>query len=163
MELPNPAPKTCEQEKLKAMVDSVIEFITASRNMLCALNQRLKDSARAKEDPENIPKCNLTGRESLHSLIKHQPFPTDRFQVHLRDVSVEEGAILARSLECGFTEVAASEQIAPVAVVFQELCRAVLASRRKSKHSLLERMLGSRTSNLRLYVRGKSDSALPKD
>uniref|UniRef100_A0AAR5PZN7 small monomeric GTPase n=1 Tax=Dendroctonus ponderosae TaxID=77166 RepID=A0AAR5PZN7_DENPD len=83
--------------------------------------------------------------------------------VHLRDVSVEEGAILARSLECGFTEVAASEQIAPVAVVFQELCRAVLASRRKSKHSLLERMLGSRTSNLRLYVRGKSDSALPKD
>ncbi|ERL95648.1 hypothetical protein D910_00071, partial [Dendroctonus ponderosae] len=39
--------------------------------------------------------------------------------VHLRDVSVEEGAILARSLECGFTEVAASEQIAPVAVVFQ--------------------------------------------
>ncbi|ENN73455.1 hypothetical protein YQE_09931, partial [Dendroctonus ponderosae] len=115
------------------------------------------------QSPENIPKCNLTGRESLHSLIKHQPFPTDRFQVHLRDVSVEEGAILARSLECGFTEVAASEQIAPVAVVFQELCRAVLASRRKSKHSLLERMLGSRTSNLRLYVRGKSDSALPKD
>ncbi|XP_048525980.1 uncharacterized protein LOC125502327 [Dendroctonus ponderosae] len=50
MELPNPAPKTCEQEKLKAMVDSVIEFITASRNMLCALNQRLKDSARAKEE-----------------------------------------------------------------------------------------------------------------
>ncbi|KAF7283418.1 hypothetical protein GWI33_000621 [Rhynchophorus ferrugineus] len=44
-----------------------------------------------------------------------------------------------------------------------ELCRAVLAARRKSKHSLLERMLGSKSSNLRLYVRGKSDSALPKD
>ncbi|CAH1123139.1 unnamed protein product [Ceutorhynchus assimilis] len=83
--------------------------------------------------------------------------------VHLREVSVEEGAILARSLECGFSEVAAAEQVAPVAVVFQELCRAVLASRRKSKHSLLERMLGTKTSNLRLYVRGKSDSALPKD
>ncbi|XP_030765901.1 ras-related and estrogen-regulated growth inhibitor-like protein [Sitophilus oryzae] len=84
--------------------------------------------------------------------------------VHLREVSVEEGAILARSLECGFSEVAAAEQVAPVAVVFQELCRAVLASRRKSKHSLLERMLGThRTSHLKLYVRGKSDSALPKD
>ncbi|XP_066138436.1 ras-related and estrogen-regulated growth inhibitor-like protein isoform X2 [Euwallacea fornicatus] len=82
---------------------------------------------------------------------------------HLREVSVEEGAILARSLECGFSEVAAAEQVAPVAVVFQEVCRAVLASRRKSKHSLLERMLGTRSSNLRVYARGKSDSALPKD
>ncbi|XP_018570143.1 ras-related and estrogen-regulated growth inhibitor [Anoplophora glabripennis] len=83
--------------------------------------------------------------------------------VHLREVSAEEGAILARNFECGFSEVAAAEMVAPVAVVFQELCRAVLAARRKSKHSLLERMLGTRTSNLRLYARGKSDSALPKD
>ncbi|XP_044252537.1 ras-related and estrogen-regulated growth inhibitor-like protein isoform X1 [Tribolium madens] len=83
--------------------------------------------------------------------------------VHLREVSAEEGAMLARDFECGFSEVTAAEQVAPVAVVFQEICRAVLAARRKSKHSLLERMLGSRTSNLRLYVRGKSDSALPKD
>ncbi|KAJ8957137.1 hypothetical protein NQ318_007353 [Aromia moschata] len=75
----------------------------------------------------------------------------------------EEGAILARNFDCGFSEVAAAEMVAPVAVVFQELCRAVLAARRKSKHSLLERMLGTRTSNLRLYARGKSDSALPKD
>lgn len=83
--------------------------------------------------------------------------------MHLREVSAEEGAILARNFECGFSEVAAAEMVAPVAVVFQELCRAVLAARRKSKHSLLERMLGTRTSNLRLYARGKSDSALPKD
>ncbi|XP_023012226.1 ras-related and estrogen-regulated growth inhibitor [Leptinotarsa decemlineata] len=83
--------------------------------------------------------------------------------VHLREVSAEEGAILARHFECGFSEVAAAEMVAPVAVVFQELCRSVLAARRKSKHSLLERMLGTRTSNLRLYARGKSDSALPKD
>lgn len=83
--------------------------------------------------------------------------------LHLREVTAEEGAVLARHFECGFSEVAASEQVAPVAVVFQELCRAVLAARRKSKHSLLERMLGTRTSNLRLYARGKSDSALPKD
>lgn len=84
--------------------------------------------------------------------------------LHLRQVSAEEGAVLAKDLQCGFSEVAAAEQVAPVAVVFQELCRSVLASRRKSKHSLLERMLGAKTtSNLKLYARGKSDSALPKD
>lgn len=37
----------------------------------------------------------------------------------MREVSAEEGAILARSFECGFSEVAAAEQVAPVAVVFQ--------------------------------------------
>ncbi|CAH1970458.1 unnamed protein product [Acanthoscelides obtectus] len=85
-------------------------------------------------------------------------------KLHLREVTAEEGATLARTFECGFSEVAAAEMVAPVAVVFQELCRAVLASRRKSKHSLLERiMLGTKPGNLRLYVRGKSDSALPKD
>ncbi|XP_018318749.1 ras-related and estrogen-regulated growth inhibitor [Agrilus planipennis] len=83
--------------------------------------------------------------------------------VHLRQVSCEEGAILARDYDCGFSEVAAAEQVAAVATVFQELCRSVLVSRRKSKQSLLERMLGTKTNTMRLYVRGKSDSALPKD
>lgn len=83
--------------------------------------------------------------------------------VHLRQVSTEEGAILARDADCGFAEVTAAEQVLPVAAVFHELCKAVLAARRKSKHSLLERMLGTRSSNLKLYARGKSDSALPKD
>lgn len=83
--------------------------------------------------------------------------------VHLRQVSHEEGAILARQFECGFSEVTAAEQVDPVAAVFHDLCKAVLVARRKSKYSLLERMLGTRPSQLRLYVRGKSDSALPKD
>lgn len=83
--------------------------------------------------------------------------------IHLRVVTTEEGALLARKFDCGFSEVAAAEQVAPVAVVFQELCRVVQSNRRKSKHSLLERVLGTRSNNLRLYVRGKSDSALPKD
>lgn len=82
--------------------------------------------------------------------------------VHLRQVSAEEGTVLARACECGFYEVAAAEQDGLVAAAFQDLCRAVLASRRKSKHSLLERMLGAK-SNTRLYARGKSDSAIPKD
>lgn len=83
--------------------------------------------------------------------------------VHLRQVNTDEGLILAKECECGFSEVTAAEQVGPVGLVFQDLCRAVLAARRKSKQSLLERMLGTRSSNLRLYVRGKSDSALPKD
>ncbi|KAF2880395.1 hypothetical protein ILUMI_25778 [Ignelater luminosus] len=83
--------------------------------------------------------------------------------VHLRQVSSDEGAILARNFECGFSEVAAAEQVAPVAAAFQDLCKAVLSARRKSKQSLLERMLGTKSSTVRLYVRGKSDSALPKD
>ncbi|XP_068894109.1 ras-like protein family member 11B isoform X2 [Tenebrio molitor] len=113
-------------------------------------------------------KCSFTYLKRVGSLITDSDIPVyivanKNDMVHLREVSAEEGAMYARDLECGFSEVAAAEQVAPVAVVFQEICRAVLAARRKSKHSLLERMLGSRTSNLRLYVRGKSDSALPKD
>ncbi|GJQ79613.1 hypothetical protein Trydic_g16455 [Trypoxylus dichotomus] len=83
--------------------------------------------------------------------------------VHLRQVSTEEGTILARDMDCGFSETAAAEQVAPVAAVFQDLCRLVLSARRKSKQSLLERMLGAKSSNAKLYARGKSDSALPKD
>ncbi|XP_017787285.1 PREDICTED: ras-related and estrogen-regulated growth inhibitor [Nicrophorus vespilloides] len=83
--------------------------------------------------------------------------------VHLRQISAEEGTILARDCDCCFSEVAAAEQVGPVATVFHDLCKAVLAARRKSKHSLLERMLGTRSSNIKLYARGKSDSALPKD
>lgn len=39
--------------------------------------------------------------------------------VHLRQVSSEEGSILARDLDCGFAEVTAAEQIVPVAAAFQ--------------------------------------------
>lgn len=86
--------------------------------------------------------------------------------VHLRQVSTEEGSMLAKDFDCNFSEVAAAEQVGPVALVFQDLCKTVLAARRKSKHSLLDlgkKMLGTRTSSIKLYARGKSDSALPKD
>ncbi|CAK9797343.1 Ras-related and estrogen-regulated growth inhibitor [Anthophora quadrimaculata] len=81
--------------------------------------------------------------------------------VHLRQVSTEEGEILAKDFECWFGEVSAAEQVTQVAESFHELCREVLAARRRNKQSLLDRMLGSKAT--RAYSRGKSDSALPKD
>uniref|UniRef100_T1GCR4 small monomeric GTPase n=1 Tax=Megaselia scalaris TaxID=36166 RepID=T1GCR4_MEGSC len=79
--------------------------------------------------------------------------------VHLRQVSTDEGEILAKDLECRFTEVSAAEHVIQVAEIFYDLCKEIIASKRKSKQSLLERMLGSS----RPYNRGKSDSALQKD
>lgn len=79
--------------------------------------------------------------------------------VHLRQVSTEEGDILAKDFECKFCEVSAAEHVAQVADAFHDLSREVLLARRKSKQSLLDRML----SGTRAYSRGKSDSALPKD
>ncbi|CAG9138160.1 unnamed protein product [Plutella xylostella] len=81
--------------------------------------------------------------------------------VHLRQVSGEEGEILAKDFECTFKEVAAAEQVSQVGEVFLEVSREVLALRRRCKHSLLDRMLGNKTA--RAYARGKSDSALPKE
>ncbi|XP_025422174.1 ras-related and estrogen-regulated growth inhibitor isoform X2 [Sipha flava] len=83
--------------------------------------------------------------------------------VHLRQVSTEEGEILAKDFECCFTEVAAAEQVGQVAEVFLEVCREVLSVRRKNKQSLLDRMLGGKTAAVKAYARGKSDSALPKE
>lgn len=79
--------------------------------------------------------------------------------VHLRQVSADEGDILAKDFECKFNELSAAEHVAQVADAFHDLCREVLLARRKSKQSLLDRMLGG----TRVYSRGKSDSALPKD
>ena len=79
--------------------------------------------------------------------------------VHLRQVSTDEGEILAKDLECRFTEVSAAEHVVQVAEIFYDLCKEIVASKRKSKQSLLERMLGGS----RPYNRGKSDSALQKD
>ncbi|XP_022164990.1 ras-related and estrogen-regulated growth inhibitor isoform X2 [Rhopalosiphum maidis] len=83
--------------------------------------------------------------------------------VHLRQVSTEEGEILAKDFECCFTEVAAAEQVGQIAEVFLEVCREVLSVRRKNKQSLLDRMLGGKTAVVKAYARGKSDSALPKE
>lgn len=83
-------------------------------------------------------------------------FPIDS----LSDVA---GEILARDMEClSFREVSASEQVTEVAEAFNDLCREVNIHKRKSKQSLLDRVLGGR-GGLRVYARGKSDSALPKD
>nr|XP_027224828.1 uncharacterized protein LOC113817031 [Penaeus vannamei] len=71
------------------------------------------------------------------------------------------GEILAKDLECSFSEVAASEQVHQVASAFHELFREVQNVRKRSKTSLLDRVLGAKAT--RIYVRGKSDSALPKD
>lgn len=79
--------------------------------------------------------------------------------IHLRQVSAEEGDILAKDFDCKFSELSAAENVVQVADVFHELSRDVLNARRKSKQSLLDRMLGG----TRVYARGKSDSALPKD
>ncbi|KAJ9597041.1 hypothetical protein L9F63_027070 [Diploptera punctata] len=65
--------------------------------------------------------------------------------VHLRQVSTEEGEILAKDYECWFSEVAAAEQVTQVAEAFHELCREVLSVRRKNKQSLLDRMLGNKS------------------
>ncbi|EEB18099.1 conserved hypothetical protein [Pediculus humanus corporis] len=83
--------------------------------------------------------------------------------VHLRQVSADEGEILAKDFECWFSEVAAAEQVTQVAEAFHELCREVHMMRRKNKQSLLDRMLGGKTGGIRVYSRGKSDSALPKE
>lgn len=82
--------------------------------------------------------------------------------VHLRQVSTEEGEILAKDFDCNFAEVAAADQVAEVAEAFQDLCREVHIVRRKNKTSLLDRVLGSK-GGIRAYHRGKSDSSLPKD
>lgn len=79
--------------------------------------------------------------------------------IHLRQVSLEEGDILAKDFDCKFSELSAAEHVVQVADSFHDLCREVLNARRKSKQSLLDRMLGG----TRVYARGKSDSALPKD
>lgn len=80
--------------------------------------------------------------------------------VHLRQVSTDEGEILAKDFDCRFFEVSAAEHVTQVTEAFFDLCRDVLGARRKSKkESLLDRVL----SGTRAYSRGKSDLALPKD
>lgn len=79
--------------------------------------------------------------------------------VHLRQISRDEGEILSKDFDCKFSEVSAADHVIQVAEVFNDLCKEIIASKRKSKQSLLERMLGGS----RPYSRGKSDSNLPKD
>lgn len=82
--------------------------------------------------------------------------------VHLRQVSTDEGEILAKDFECKFNEVSAAEHVHQVSDVFHELCRDVLAAKRKSKQSFIDK-IDRFIGGTRAYNRGKSDSALPKD
>lgn len=69
---------------------------------------------------------------------------------------------MAKDSECKFYELSAAEHVQQVSDAFIELCRDILATKRKSKQSFIEkidRMLGGN----RVYNRGKSDSALPKE
>ncbi|ETN61061.1 MRAS2 [Anopheles darlingi] len=82
--------------------------------------------------------------------------------VHLRQVSTEEGDILAKDFECKFSEISAAEHVYPVADAFLELCREVLTAKRKSKQSFIDK-IDRMLSGSRAYNRGKSDSISPKD
>lgn len=64
--------------------------------------------------------------------------------MHLRQVSSDEGEILSKDLDSLFTELSAAEHVAQVAEAFHDLCREVHAIRRRSKQSLLDRMLGKK-------------------
>ncbi|XP_060535004.1 uncharacterized protein LOC132707245 [Cylas formicarius] len=50
LELPDPAPAAAGRPQWKEMVDSVVEFIAASRTMLEILRGRVKDHEAAKEE-----------------------------------------------------------------------------------------------------------------
>ncbi|XP_076338583.1 ras-related and estrogen-regulated growth inhibitor isoform X1 [Tachypleus tridentatus] len=64
--------------------------------------------------------------------------------IHLRQVGTEEGEIFAKENEDGFAEVSASDHVTQVTEAFDALCREVHAFRRRSKQSLLDRMLGNK-------------------
>ncbi|XP_053674913.1 ras-related and estrogen-regulated growth inhibitor isoform X2 [Anopheles nili] len=82
--------------------------------------------------------------------------------VHLRQVSTDEGEILAKDTECKFFEISAAEHVYQVAEAFLELCREVLTAKRKSKQSFIDK-IDRMLSGSRAYSRGKSDSISPKD
>uniref|UniRef100_A0A182YQC2 small monomeric GTPase n=1 Tax=Anopheles stephensi TaxID=30069 RepID=A0A182YQC2_ANOST len=82
--------------------------------------------------------------------------------VHLRQVSTDEGEILAKDFECKFFEISAAEHVYQVAEAFLELCREVLTGKRKSKQSFIDK-IDRMLSGSRTYNRGKSDSISPKE
>uniref|UniRef100_A0A1Q3FQE2 small monomeric GTPase n=1 Tax=Culex tarsalis TaxID=7177 RepID=A0A1Q3FQE2_CULTA len=82
--------------------------------------------------------------------------------VHLRQVSTDEGEILAKDFECKFAEISAAEHVFQVAEAFHDLCREVIAAKRKSKQSFIDK-IDRMLSGSRTYNRGKSDSISPKD
>lgn len=78
--------------------------------------------------------------------------------IHLRQVSTDEGEILAKDFDCKFYEISAAEQVQQVSDAFLDLCREILQAKRKSKQSFIDKIDRMFTSG-RVYARGKSDSA----
>lgn len=81
--------------------------------------------------------------------------------IHLRQVSTDEGEILAKDFDCKFYEISAAEQVQQVSDAFLDLCREILQAKRKSKQSFIDkidRMFMGGTGRV-VYNRGKSDSA----
>ncbi|XP_058834645.1 ras-related and estrogen-regulated growth inhibitor [Topomyia yanbarensis] len=115
----------------------------------------------------------ITDRESFNYIRKaKEDLPSDTTpvalvgnkvdMVHLRQVSTDEGEILAKDFECKFFEISAAEHVYQVAEAFHDLCREVIAAKRKSKQSFIEK-IDRMLSGSRTYSRGKSDSILPKE
>lgn len=99
-----------------------------------------------------------SGTRRLKFCLNHQ-LGNKADLIHLRQVSYEEGEILAKDFDCKFYEVSAAEQVQQVSDAFLDMCREILQVKRKSKQSFIDkidRMLGGTG---RVYSRGKSDSA----
>lgn len=83
--------------------------------------------------------------------------------IHLRQVSTEEGEILAKDFDCKFYEISAAEQVQQVSDAFLDLCREIIQAKRKSKQSFIDKAVDRMLGGTRYYSRGKSDSAIQKD
>ncbi|XP_055602307.1 ras-related and estrogen-regulated growth inhibitor [Uranotaenia lowii] len=115
----------------------------------------------------------ITNRDSFNYIRKaKEDLPSDSMpvalvgnkvdMVHLRQVCTDEGEILAKDFECKFFEISAAEHVYQVAEAFHDLCREVIAAKRKSKQSFIDK-IDRMLSGSRTYNRGKSDSISPKD
>ncbi|KAL1517033.1 hypothetical protein ABEB36_000852 [Hypothenemus hampei] len=80
LQLPDPAVRPPEHDKWKAMVDSVIEFISASRTMLHVLNQRLVDAEKCREE-------RLEEEKAIIALYK------DYLQLESKETAQESGDV----------------------------------------------------------------------
>lgn len=139
---------TCSKEPTEMPKDEVIQWadgflliysITdrASFNLVKTLRQQIYDSKQYPKDngqngPPQFPIVIVANKSDL---------------IHLRQVSTEEGEILSKDLDTVFTELTAAEHVAQVSEAFYDLCREVHAIRRRSKQSLLDRMLGKKVAN----------------
>ncbi|XP_046390333.1 ras-related and estrogen-regulated growth inhibitor-like protein [Ischnura elegans] len=81
--------------------------------------QKVYEKCLALSEPRPLPPIILVGNKSD--------------MIHLRQVSTEEGEILAKDWDCWFREVAAAEQVTQVAEAFHEVVREVWTARRQQQ------------------------------